>query len=126
MSSAYKRLFQVSGTPVRHQWLQSMPRCPPLPYVDGCASFRSQDSAVTLSKPTGFDMLLNTLSTISSAGCRLLGYGGTVSGRVSVLQFFPSGYPQSLELFISTTTTSIISSVTTIYIRTNVDTLYRV
>jgi hypothetical protein len=67
-------MFQVSGTPGRHQWLQSM-LCPPCPvYIDGWPSFLSCDKVVILSKWTGFDIDLSTFSNFNSAGWWPPGY----------------------------------------------------
>lgn len=53
--------FQVSGTPAKHQWLQSNPVGPPNPYTEGCPSLRSNDNIVISSNLTLFLTVLNTL-----------------------------------------------------------------
>ena len=80
---AYKSSFQVSGTPARHQWLQSL-IWPPL-YIDGCPSFLSCDNIVISSNDTTFDILLRTSFTTPTAGGKAPGYVEPFIGSVCPL-----------------------------------------
>jgi hypothetical protein len=79
-------MFQVSGNPGRHQWLQSLPWS--LVYTEGCASFLNSERSVMSSKYTCFFMFLNTLFTTSVAGGRAAGYVGPSNGSTSPLHVF--------------------------------------
>lgn len=65
------RWFQTSGTPGRHQWLQScflddtfLPSKLILPYIEGCPSLRKLVSFVTFRRITGTCISLMASSTI--------------------------------------------------------------
>jgi len=94
MRDAYKSIFQVSGTPGRHQWLQSLvwPPCPV--YTDGWASFLNFDKVEILSKCTGFDIDLITFSKANSAGYGPPKYLDPGNGSFCPLQDIDAYWPQ--------------------------------
>lgn len=76
---AYRIWFHVSGTPARHQWLQSIPAWSPL-YTEGWPSFLSWESSVMSRRLTGFDMFPSTLLTIACSGSESPGYTDPLTG----------------------------------------------
>lgn len=66
--AVYSSWFQVSGTPGRHQWVQSRTRWPPAPKTEGWPSCLYCDMEVMFSRYTGLDIVFRTFSSTSSPG----------------------------------------------------------
>lgn len=96
--AAYRSSFQESGTPARHQWLQSTSALPRPAYTDGWPSFLSWVSNVMSSKYAGFFILLIMLLKSSSAGRVPLGYSDPFTGPVCPMHCFALGSPHSAPL----------------------------
>lgn len=89
----------MSGTPARHQWLQSLPPMELLrPYRDGWPSFLSCDNVVISSRETLVDILLRTDFTTAASGGSPAEYAVPSRGRVSPIQLLLDAF-QSLPLY---------------------------
>jgi len=99
--AACRSTFHVSGSPGRHQWLQSVAIIPL--YPSGCASFLYCESVVTSRKYTGFFILLKTLFTITQAIGVPAGYFNPKNGSVSLMQDL-AGWFQSFPLLTTSNT----------------------
>lgn len=99
--TALRSSFQVSGSPGRHQWLQSTAITPL--YPSGCASFLYCESVVTSKKYTGFLILFNTFFTTTQAIGVPAGYFSPKNGCFSLIHDFAGSF-HSLPLITTSHT----------------------
>lgn len=91
--------FQVSGTPARHQWLQSNPLWVGLAQTEGWPSILNSESKVTSSRNTGFLICRKMVFSITNGDGVGPGYLGPGSGFCCLKQF-SFAWSQSVLLFV--------------------------